>query len=317
MIHNIERWMITIVIAALIVISSVGIISACDRNFPPGIEIQPYHLTEEGIPSIFFGTPTVFTYYSCQNATAVDIRIHVDDGGSDIIGNMTGGPSKWTFNITFFPRHGEATVTYIVNNCSNSNKSTVIYIDPAGYIYDIDTGARIANASVWLQRPNGIGEWENVKTGENPPACQPDINPLTSDQNGMYHWDVLNGYYRVHVEAPGYEPSNSSVVYIPPPVYDLNVGLNHIDDPNVTPVYPVANFSTNVNTGYAPLVVQFTDFSTNATDRKWDFGDGFNSTKRYPDHNYSVAGNYTVNLTAINGNGINSTTSIITVRTKT
>jgi beta propeller repeat protein len=36
-------------------------------------------------------------------------------------------------------------------------------------------------------------------------------------------------------------------------------------------VRPVANFNTDVTSGYAPLSVQFTDLSENATARKWDF----------------------------------------------
>ena len=40
------------------------------------------------------------------------------------------------------------------------------------------------------------------------------------------------------------------------------------------PVLPVANFSSNVTRGYAPLSVQFTDSSENATGWNWDFGDG-------------------------------------------
>ena len=33
----------------------------------------------------------------------------------------------------------------------------------------------------------------------------------------------------------------------------------------------VTDFSTNVTQGYAPLSVQFTDLSQNATSRAWDF----------------------------------------------
>ena len=76
---------------------------------------------------------------------------------------------------------------------------------------------------------------------------------------------------------------------------------------------PVANFTSNVTSGKDPLTVQFTDLSTNATSWYWDFGDGFNSTEQNPIHTYSTAGNYTVNLTAINGNGKDSKLATITV----
>lgn len=262
-----------------------------------------------GYISVYYGTPTTFSYLSCTNATAVDIRIHINDGGPDIIGNMAGGPPDWSYTITFYPRYGRATVTYTVHGCNGGNESQNlnIYIDPAGYIYDIDTGERIANASVWLQASDGIGGWENVSTGESVPVAQPDVNPQITDEDGMYQWDVLNGSYRVHVEAPGYEPANSIVVSIPPPVTDLHVGLVRI------PVPLAANFNTNVTSGYAPLSVQFTDISSNVTEWNWDFGDGTNSTEQNPTHTYLAAGNYTVNLTVSNGNDTDSKLATITV----
>jgi len=71
-------------------------------------------------------------------------------------------------------------------------------------------------------------------------------------------------------------------------------------------VLPIANFSSNVSDGYAPLSVQFTDLSENATEWNWDFGDGFNDTEQNPVHTYTSAGNYTVNLTVSNAEGSDS-----------
>ena len=56
-------------------------------------------------------------------------------------------------------------------------------------------------------------------------------------------------------------------------------------------IYPVADFSASVTSGYAPLSVQFTDLSQYATSRSWDFGDGTTSTEQNPAHTYSAAGN--------------------------
>ena len=44
------------------------------------------------------------------------------------------------------------------------------------------------------------------------------------------------------------------------------------------PLLPIANFSSNVTNGTAPLSVQFNDSSLNADNVTWDFGDGNNST---------------------------------------
>jgi PGF-pre-PGF domain-containing protein len=68
----------------------------------------------------------------------------------------------------------------------------------------------------------------------------------------------------------------------------------------------VANFSSNITGGFAPLSVKFIDLSENATGWNWNFGDGNNSTDQNPTHTYFSAGNYTINLTATNGNSTDS-----------
>ncbi len=93
--------------------------------------------------------------------------------------------------------------------------------------------------------------------------------------------------------------------------YPLVVGESYLPA-----IKPVANFNTNVTSGYAPLTVQFNDLSSNVVERNWDFGDGSNSTEQRPVNTYYSAGNYTVNLTVANQNGMNSKLVTITVLRK-
>lgn len=79
---------------------------------------------------------------------------------------------------------------------------------------------------------------------------------------------------------------------------------------------PVANFTSNVTSGYAPLSVQFTDLSENATSLNWNFGEGNLSTERNPVHTYSKAGNYTIKLNAIGANGTSSKFAKVVVMQK-
>jgi len=81
------------------------------------------------------------------------------------------------------------------------------------------------------------------------------------------------------------------------------------------PILPVANFSTNVTSGHPPLSVQFTDLSTNESERKWDFesDENIDSTDENPVHTFTEPGAYTVNLTASNENGTASKSYIIVV----
>lgn len=78
---------------------------------------------------------------------------------------------------------------------------------------------------------------------------------------------------------------------------------------------PIANFTTNVTSGSAPLTVNFTDTSTKSpTSWTWYFGDGFMSTDQNPTHVYTVAKSYIVTLTALNSAGGSNKASTITVR---
>jgi PKD repeat protein len=84
------------------------------------------------------------------------------------------------------------------------------------------------------------------------------------------------------------------------------------------PILPTASFTSNVTSGSAPLDVQFTDSSLNATWWNWDFGDETNISgndilTKSPMHTYAAAGVYTANLTVSNTNGTNSMLAIIDV----
>ncbi len=79
------------------------------------------------------------------------------------------------------------------------------------------------------------------------------------------------------------------------------------------PVYPTANFSSNLTFGYAPLSVQFTDLSKNADEWDWNFGDKSSSTQQNSVHTYSSAGNYNVTLKVNNANGTDLRFATVTV----
>ena len=72
---------------------------------------------------------------------------------------------------------------------------------------------------------------------------------------------------------------------------------------------PVASFISTVESGNAPLAVQFVDSSTNTpTSWVWSFGDGNTSAAQNPSHTYVIEGTYTVTLTATNSGGSDTET---------
>jgi len=70
---------------------------------------------------------------------------------------------------------------------------------------------------------------------------------------------------------------------------------------------PVADFTSDVTSGFAPLTVQFSDSSaagsSATTSWLWSFGDGGTSAEQNPTHVYTTPGTYDVSLTAGNACG--------------
>ncbi|MDQ1254694.1 MAG: hypothetical protein QG646_3964, partial [Euryarchaeota archaeon] len=82
---------------------------------------------------------------------------------------------------------------------------------------------------------------------------------------------------------------------------------NNSTNDNGTIVDLIANFTSDVTCGYAPLTVNFNDMSEGEpTSRYWDFGDGMNSTVEDPVHTYCHSGKYDVTLTVANELGNNT-----------
>ncbi len=67
--------------------------------------------------------------------------------------------------------------------------------------------------------------------------------------------------------------------------------------PTPTPSGPSPSFAAYPQSGPAPHQVQFLDYTPNAKEWRWDFGDGGTSTLPYPTHTYTAPGLYTVSLT--------------------
>ena len=84
----------------------------------------------------------------------------------------------------------------------------------------------------------------------------------------------------------------------------------NVSGQSIPPVLPIADFTSNKVSGYAPLNVQFIDLSQNVISWNWNFGDGGTATSGCPAHTYSAAGNYTVTLTATNSGGSNTITKV-------
>ena len=62
-----------------------------------------------------------------------------------------------------------------------------------------------------------------------------------------------------------------------------------------------ASFTSNVTSGCSPLVVNFTNTSSNAISYYWDFNNGTSSILNNPSATFISPGFYTIKLVAYNG----------------
>ncbi len=70
---------------------------------------------------------------------------------------------------------------------------------------------------------------------------------------------------------------------------------------------PTANFTSDIQSGCSPIVVNFRDLSVgNPTSWFWNFGNGATSTRQNPATTYFQTGAYDITLTATNANGSNT-----------
>ena len=109
-------------------------------------------------------------------------------------------------------------------------------MDPSGYIYEAVASNRVpdALASVYYKElyedPYG-DTYEQVKLWDAEQFAQ--VNPMLTDENGEYGWDVPAGLWQVRVVKDGYLPTESEWLPVPPPQLDVNLAMTQPTAPVV------------------------------------------------------------------------------------
>jgi hypothetical protein len=119
-------------------------------------------------------------------------------------------------------------------------------IDPSGFTYEAVTANRLSGVTATLLQsdsPDGpFHVWDAAAYGQQ--------NPLTTDAQGKYGWNVPFGYWKVAYTKPGYQTAYSQVFQIPPPRFDVNVGLTRIAAPTVALTRATSGATSSVTVGF-------------------------------------------------------------------
>ncbi|MDD1715574.1 MAG: PKD domain-containing protein [Methanolinea sp.] len=205
-----------------------------------------------------------------------------------------------------FETEGTYTVNLTVSNAAGSDEEVM-----TGYI-------TVVAAPV----PPVAGFTSDVQAGTAPLTVH--FTDLSSNTPTSWAWDFNNDGIVDSTEQ------NSSHIYSTAGTFTVNLTVSNAAGADgevrtdfitvdAAPVAPVAGFTTDVQTGTAPLTVQFTDTSTgdSITSYQWIFGDDPMAvyTDQSLNHTFTNAGAYSVNHSAGNAAGTSwfNQTGIITV----
>ncbi len=108
--------------------------------------------------------------------------------------------------------------------------------DPSGYVYEGVSSNRLEGVTATCYYKEYVEDMygdkhENVVIWNAEDYAQE--NPLFTDKNGMYRWDVPEGLWQVKFEKEGYEPTESEWLPVPPPQLEVNVAMVQNRQPEV------------------------------------------------------------------------------------
>ena len=178
-------------------------------------------------------------------------------GGTSLIGTIVGIAERVLTDILLDKAY-EITRDGIINDLSMKIQSLECYkekptpsppspltpplrpiIDPSGYVYEAVSSNRLEGVIATCYYKETVEDMygdlhENIVKWNAEEYAQE--NPLFTDENGMYRWDVPQGLWQVKFEKEGYETTYSDWLPVPPPQLEVNIAMKQNVQPNVQAV---------------------------------------------------------------------------------
>jgi hypothetical protein len=114
------------------------------------------------------------------------------------------------------------------SNVPSNNPDVHPVQDPSGYVYEAVTSNRLPGVTTTIyyktEEEDMYGDSHEVISKWDASMYLQE-NPIITDENGIYAWDVPLGVWQVKYEKEGYETKYSDWLPVPPPQLDINVGM--------------------------------------------------------------------------------------------
>ena len=182
-------------------------------------------------------------------------------GGTDMVLTMCGAVPPVSAVLKWAIGKGISYAESYLDKCIAENKQfsfsgfIKFIIDPSGIVYEAVIGNPVEGATVTVY-------FKGPETGETIKWNAEDydqLNPLLTDKEGKYLWDVPEGQWKVVCEKEGYETVETDWMDIPPVRTDVNISLVS----NAVP--ELVNADMN-NEGITVKFSKFVDISTVTSD---------------------------------------------------
>ncbi len=116
--------------------------------------------------------------------------------------------------------------------------------DPSGYVYEAVNSNRVEGVTTTCYyketKEDMYGDFHDEAVLWDAETYAQE-NPLFTDADGRYQWDVPTGLWQVKYEKQGYETTFSDWLPVPPPQLEVNVGITQFKQPNVAKVKAYTN----------------------------------------------------------------------------
>jgi gliding motility-associated-like protein len=290
-----------------IVISAEGGTGDYTYDWSPGGQTSDTIVVYPGSSQYFSGLVTDENNCSVLLTTSVIVlQINQDDLSASI------APSEICFGdstaiIAEYSGDDLETITLNWLHCGNCNPNTLLYEHPLEDTYYIVSATNICGQVIYdtvfvTVNPLPVIELD-PNLGEACPGEYIVFQNLADDnENWDYLWDFGDGNVSTLMN-PAHNYSYSNTYFVVLTVTDEN-GCQSITDGNsYVEIFPqaVADFGlSNNDIEMLDPTVTFFNYSTNADNYFWEFGDDNISFDTQPTHTYSGHGNYVITLNANN-----------------